>query len=148
MKTGEICNRNVVVAHRDATLADAAKLMRENHVGSIVVLDGAPGRRPVGILTDRDIVVEVIAADMDPRAVSVGDIMGDRLVTALEDDDAHATLTAMRRRGIRRIPVVTRDSALVGIVTLDDLIGLVGRELMDVVQAIGSEQQLEGWRRP
>jgi len=147
MRTGAICSRNVVVARRGTSLADAARLMRENHVGSIVVLEGS-GNKPAGIVTDRDIVVEVVANDLDHRTVTLGDIMGERLVTVHEDDDAHTTLGTLRRRGIRRMPVVDGGGDLKGIVTLDDLIGLVGRELMDVVQAIGSEQQLEGWRRP
>lgn len=148
MKTGQICSRNVVVARRSTTLEDAAKLMRENHVGCVVVLEGELGQVPAGIVTDRDIVVEAVAAGLDARALTVGDIMSERLVIALDSDDAHATLSAMRRRGIRRMPVVGADRALAGIVTLDDLIAVIGRELMDVVQAIGSEQQLESWRRP
>jgi len=148
MKILGVCSRNVVVAERGLSLVNAAKLMRENHVGSIVVVEGdGAGRVPVGIVTDRDIVMEVVASDMDPRGLTCGDIMGPRLVTAHQDDDAHESLATMRRRGIRRMPVVDSQGALAGIVTLDDLIGLVGRELMDVVQAIGSEQQLEAWRR-
>lgn len=148
MRTVELCSRNVVTVAHGTPLSDAAKLMRENHVGSVVVVGDGPGRPPLGIVTDRDIVMEVVASGIDHRTLTCGDIMGEGLLTAGADDDAHHTLAVMRRRGIRRMPVVDRDGTLAGIVTLDDLIGLVGRELMDVVQAIGSGQQLEGWRRP
>lgn len=144
MTTGEICSRLVVFARKDMPLGTAAKLMREHHVGSLVVLeDGAPGRVPVGIITDRDIVVEVVAADLDYRNLTVGEIMSSELITAREEDNMLDTLQVMRRRGVRRIPVVASSGVLVGIVTIDDLLEIVAEELDDVVKAISSEQSME-----
>lgn len=147
MRTGQVCNRTVVVVAKDTTLADAAKLMREHHVGSLVVAQNTYGRKPVGIVTDRDMVVEVMAADLDYRTLTVGEIMGDKLVVAKEADDTLDTLKLMRARGVRRLPVVTEKGDLAGIVTIDDLLEIVAEELADVVHAIGNEQTRESKRR-
>jgi CBS domain-containing protein len=147
MKIGEVCNRTVIIATRDTSLGEASRLMRQHHVGSLVVVDELDGRMPVGIVTDRDIVVEVVAADLDHRTMKVGEIMGNSLITASEDDDSLDTLKVMRQRGVRRIPVVAASGTLVGIVTLDDLLGIVGEELGDIVRSIDNEQSREGSRR-
>jgi len=147
MKTGEACNRTVIVVGRDTPLAEAAKLMREHHVGSLVVAKKTYGRKPEGIVTDRDMVVEVMAADLDYRTVTVGEIMGDKLVVAKETDDSLDTLKLMRARGVRRIPVVTEKGDLAGIVTIDDLLEIVAEELEEIVRAIGNERARETKRR-
>ncbi|MCW5593817.1 MAG: CBS domain-containing protein [Burkholderiales bacterium] len=147
MKTGEVCNRTVVIVGRETPLGEAAKLMRENHVGSLVVSKNTYGRKPLGIVTDRDMVVEVMAADLDYRTLTVGEIMGDKLVIAKEADDSLDTLKLMRASGVRRIPVVTEKGDLAGIVTVDDLLEIVAEELEDIVHAIGNEQHKETKRR-
>lgn len=148
MNIGEICSRVVVFARKTMPLSDAAKLMREHHVGSLVVIDGEDRERiPVGIITDRDIVVEVLAAGLDYREVTVGDIMATELMTAREQDSMLDVLRAMRRGGIRRMPVVTASGSLAGIVTVDDLLEIVAEELGDLVKAIASEQSKEARTR-
>ena len=147
MKTGEVCNRTVVIVSRETTLGEAAKLMREHHVGSLVVSKNTYGRKPLGIVTDRDMVVEVLAADLDYRTLTVGEIMGDKLVIAKETDDSLDTLKLMRASGVRRIPVVTDKGDLAGIVTVDDLLEIVAEELEEIVRAIGNEQHKETKRR-
>jgi len=147
MKTGDVCRRDVVAIGAAASLEEASRLMRESHVGSLVVVDAARPRHAVGILTDRDIVVEAVAAGIDPKTLTVGEIMGAALVVAREDDDALVSLKTMRRRGVRRLPVVDAEGALSGIVTLDDLLEAGSNALNDVVQAIASERALESWRR-
>jgi CBS domain-containing protein len=148
MKTGEACNRTVIVVDRDTSLGEAASLMREHHVGSLVVVEKGDGRVPVGIVTDRDMVVEVFATDLDHRTIKVGEIMGATLVTAREEDDSLDTLKLMRANGVRRIPVVTAKGELAGIITVDDLLEIVAEQLDDIVRAIGNEQSREGARRP
>ncbi|MGH8700527.1 MAG: CBS domain-containing protein [Burkholderiales bacterium] len=144
MNVGEICNRIVVFAHRGTSLTDAAKLMREHHVGSLVVVDeSAQGCVPVGILTDRDIVVAAVAGEVDPRTVTVGEMMQGDLVTAREEDSVFDALRLMRRRGIRRLPVVRIEGTLAGIVSVDDLLGIAAEQLNDLVRAIGAEQSRE-----
>ncbi|HSN22442.1 MAG TPA: CBS domain-containing protein [Usitatibacter sp.] len=147
MKTGEVCSREVVSIGPRANLAEASRLMRETHVGSVVVVDQEGPPRPVGIVTDRDIVVEAVAAGIDPTTLTVGEIMGPTLVVAREDDDALVSLKTMRRRGVRRLPVVDAAGTLCGIVTLDDLLEAGSSALNDVIQAIASERALESWRR-
>lgn len=121
--------------------------MREHHVGSIVVVgDGAAGQ-PLGIVTDRDFVVEVLSAGIDYRTVSVGEIMAPKLVRATEDESVLAALHRMRAHGLRRLPVVNAAGDLVGIVTFDDLLEIIAEELDDIVQAIGTEQSAEAARR-
>jgi CBS domain-containing protein len=147
MKTGEICKRQVIVARRSTALNEVAQLMRKNHVGSVVILEEGDARVPAGIVTDRDMVVEVVAAGLDPRTVTAGDIMTASPALARKDDDALWALKTMRDRGIRRLPVVDEAGALFGIVSLDDLVEHVGVALGDIVQALGTERSVENWRR-
>jgi CBS domain-containing protein len=144
MTAGKFCSRDVVFADRSTPLVEAAKLMREHHVGSLVVVEeGAKGRVPVGILTDRDIVVAVVAPEVDPRGVTVGEVMQSELVTVREEDSLSDVLRVMRRAGVRRAPVLTLSGTLAGIIASDDLLGIVARQLDDLVRAIGSERAHE-----
>ena len=147
MQVGEACSRSVVVVPPSTPVGDAAKLMREHHVGSLVVTDGSGARRPVGIVTDRDFVVEVLSAGVDYRTVSVGEIMAPKLIRATEEESSLEALHRMRAHGIRRLPVVDAAGDLVGIVTLDDLLEIVAEELDDIVHAIGREQSSEAAKR-
>ncbi|HTP94886.1 MAG TPA: CBS domain-containing protein [Burkholderiales bacterium] len=135
MKMAEICTREVVQVRARTSVAEAAALMRSRHVGDLVVTDDIAGKAmPLGIVTDRDIVVEVVAAGVDPATLSVGDIMGRRLVTAGETEEISDVLPRMRHEGVRRIPVVDEDGALVGIISLDDLLEVLAQELTDTVR--------------
>jgi len=148
MSVGDICNREVVVMDKQGSLFEAAKLMRDHHVGNIVVTEDHPHRRvPIGIVTDRDLVVEVLAEGVDPRTLIVADIMSYELLTAREDDELLDTIRVMRAHGIRRIPVVDRDGALEGIVAVDDLLDLVAEQLTDLVELFRREQGIERRRR-
>ena len=146
MRAADVCKIPAICAKRDATLTEIARLMRENHVGCVVIVDDAP--RPVGIVTDRDIVVEVVATGVDHRGIAAGEIMTTPLVVADADEDALGALRIMRLRGIRRLPVVDKDGFLIGITTLDDLLDIAGDAFYDIVGAINSERSLESWRRP
>lgn len=123
MTAGDICNRHVVVAPKTETVVDAAKRMRMAHVGDIIVVEARQGRHvPIGIVTDRDIVVSLVACDADHlKYLSLDDMMTDDLVTAKEQDSLEAALLRMRERGVRRLPVVDAAGTLVGILTMDDL---------------------------
>ena len=144
MKAGDICNHHVVTVSPEDSIRRAAELMREHHVGDVVVAQRSGGfLTPLGILTDRDIVVEVIAEDVGLDHVTVRDTMTDQLITAREDDDLLATLMQMRENGVRRLPVVDGKGQLVGILTADDVIGLVARELAEVWALIVRQQGRE-----
>ncbi len=123
MTIKEFCVRDVVSVARTDTITTAAALMREHHVGDVVVVDDTGGRRvPVGIVTDRDIVVEVIAAGVDPRSLKVGDLLQRAVVTVREDRSYTDTVRRMTQHGIRRVPVVDAQGTLVGIVAADDML--------------------------
>ena len=144
MTLKSICNREVVIAQKNDTLVEVAKLMREYQVGSIVIVEERNGLRyPVGIVTDRDLVIELIAKEVDINSVTLGDVMYRDIILGKENDDVNETIKIMRQRGIRRLPVVDDRGVLVGIVTMDDLIDLIAEELKDLVALIGKQQNLE-----
>lgn len=149
LNAGDICSRIVTVAERDMTLVQAAQLMRDHHVGCLVVVDetGA-GRLVVGMLTDRDIVTAVIAQEVDPDTLRVEDVMTADVVSALEEDSVMDLLGLMRRKGLRRIPVTTPERVLQGLVTLDDLLEIFAEQLRALVLAIEAEQLRERKARP
>lgn len=148
MAVGEICNREVVIAKKALSVVDAAQLMRKHHVGDLVVVEERNGRRhPVGIVTDRDIVVEVVAAGVNPDALKVGDIMGPEVATVRESEGLFEALRYMRDKGVRRMPVVDRDDGLVGILTLDDLLNLLAEEMTELAKLVSHERQREAASR-
>jgi len=142
---GGICIRDVIFTTRDTTVAAAAKLMRENHVGSIVVVEQMNGgkRLPVGIVTDRDIVVEVIAPGLDSETITVGDIMTAELVTVRESEGLLETMEIMRYKGVRRIPVVDADGQMVGIASIDDLLEVLAEEMTELAKIVARERARE-----
>jgi len=144
-----ICNRSVAFTTRDTTVAAAAKLMRYGHIGSLVVVEQMNGgkRIPIGIVTDRDIVVEVIATGLDPAVITVGDIMESELVVGRESDSVLETLEIMRFKGVRRLPTVDREGQLVGIVTVDDLLEILAEQLNELATIVAREQSHEASAR-
>ncbi|MGE5616099.1 MAG: CBS domain-containing protein [Bacillota bacterium] len=146
MRIGDVCNRNLVCAEAALPLPEVSRLMRQHHVGSVVVVDGA-GKAPVGIVTDRDIVVEVVAAGLDHRTVTAGEIMEAPILTAKEDDEVADILKRMRLRGVRRMPVLDASGNLVGVASLDDLLETVAGELSEIVQAVRTGPRVENARR-
>lgn len=147
MSIGEICNREVVIVNGQDSVLEAARLMRELHAGSVVAVETTDAPRPLGILTDRDLVVEVMAKGRDPTRVTVGEVMSTDLVSAEESEPEWQALARMRMRGVRRLPVVDARGMLVGIMSLDDLLEFVGEEVSDLVKAIKREQHREAESR-
>jgi predicted transcriptional regulator len=144
MRLSEFCNRNVIITDRDTGIVEAARLMREQHVGNLVVVDReADCNRPVGIITDRDLVVEVLAEGVALDELTVGDVMTEDLATAYEDAEVLETLGRMRVAGVRRMPVIDRAGALKGIVAVDDLLQLLTESMNDVIGLIVREIKTE-----
>ena len=144
MPIGEFCNREVVFATRETSIPEAAQLMRQYHVGDLVVVDEVNGKRvPVGIVTDRDIVIEIIAQSLDINAFSVGDIMSPQLVSVQEKEGVFETIRHMRVNGIRRIPVVNQEGGLEGIVSADDILDLLAEEMAELAKVAPREQARE-----
>lgn len=146
---GGICSRDVVFTTRDTTVSAAAKLMREHHVGSIVVVEQMNGgkRLPLGIVTDRDIVVEVVAPGLDAETITVGDIMTTELVTAPESEGLLETMEIMRYKGVRRIPVVDSAGQLIGIASIDDLLEVLAEEMTELAKIVTRERAHEAQAR-
>ncbi|TMH46847.1 MAG: CBS domain-containing protein [Betaproteobacteria bacterium] len=123
MAINEFCHRNVVCATRDTTVTEAANLMRQHHIGDVIIVETRGGKQiPIGIVTDRDIVVEVIAAGIDPRLLKLGDLRLAPLVTVDEGTSYAETVSRMSAEGVRRMPVVDELAA-----PLAALAGLSGR---------------------
>ena len=148
MKASEFCNREVVVVDKEATVADAARLMRELHVGSVIVVEAdGDSKRPVGVLTDRDIVVEFVATGLSPDDIAVGDAISYDLITIVESEGLFETIELMRTHGVRRIPVVDDRGGLVGLVASDDALDLIAEELTDLVKLVVRQRRSEARRR-
>ena len=143
MPIGDICIQEVFVASRDTTIQDAALLMRQKHVGDVIIVDNAKDARPVGIVTDRDIVISVVAMKLDPEVFTLGDLTSRPLVTAREDQGVFETIQQMRKNAIRRMPIVDREGKIVGIVAVDDLVQLLAEELAELGKLISREQARE-----
>ena len=130
MRIGDICTIETVRCKRDMTVQEAALLMRKHHVGDLIVVEQPNGEQvPVGIITDRDIVVSVIALGLDPSSLLVGDIMTGELLTATEEEDVYETIERMRFKNIRRLPVINSLGGLSGIVSVDDLLEFLSDEM-------------------
>jgi signal-transduction protein with cAMP-binding, CBS, and nucleotidyltransferase domain len=134
MRIDEICTREVVTCGRRASAADIAQLMREHHVGTLVVTEPREEQQvPVGIITDRDLVVQVLARRVEPEAVAAEDMMAEPRTVAVSET-VYDAIWHMRRHGIRRLPVVDEHGGLCGIVTADDLIQYVAEELTQLAR--------------
>lgn len=141
---GLLCRREVVICSREDSVFEASLRMRDFHVGDVIVVDGPEGRRvPVGILTDRDIAMRIVAAGRNPKRERVGDLMSTPLVTAREDELLDDILPRMRAHGIRRLVVVDDRRVLQGILTLDDLLELIGEELTGFAKLVRRELKRE-----
>jgi CBS domain-containing protein len=107
MAIGEICNREVVIVQLNSTVLEAAQLMRQHHVGDVLVVEDRGGVRvPVGIVTDRDLLVEIMAPELDQKVITVDDIMVPELATVKENTGVFEAIQYMRAKAVRRLPVV------------------------------------------
>ncbi len=151
MNVVEHCQRNVVTIRPYEDLLAAARLMREKHVGYIVVVEPAiedGTYRPVGVLTDRDLVVSVIAREANPNSLRVEDVMTRKPVVVNAEEPLSSASREMRRLGVRRLPVVGDHGELVGVIALDDVVETLAAQLQDIAGSIRSEQIIEQALRP
>ena len=143
-----VCNRNVVTLSPTATVAEAAALMRKHHVGTVVIVEPqGTQEKPVGIVTDRDIVVEVIAAGVDPGKFTIGEITRRPLITLAADANASHAVREMATNGVRRMPVVDARGALIGIVSLDDVLVDLIAPLVAISDLAARERRFEASTR-
>jgi CBS domain-containing protein len=113
--------KDVVTGIPESTIVEVAQLMKEEDIGPVLVVDNEQSRTLVGIVTDRDIVLKVIAEGRDPKTTQVGKVMSKKLVTCRADDDVDVAMQAMAQYQLRRIPVVENNMRLVGIIAQADV---------------------------
>ena len=144
MRMSDICTPLTVHIAPDSSVREAARLMRERHVGALVVLDRGDGRRaPVGIVTDRDIAISVVAAGVDPDTVTVRDVMSRPVATCSEDQDVFDAIQTMRAHGVRRLPMLNAGGDFAGFVSADDIFGALATEFRGLSGALVREQARE-----
>ncbi len=141
MSLERVCRKEVVTVSPHTNLLEVARLLRSQHVGSVVVVEE---RRPVGILTDRDIIVKVVAEEKDTKAIQAYEIMTTNPALININLDPLDATRIMRERGLRRLPVVDENRHLLGIITLDDLLALLGKETENLAEAVHTELAKEG----
>lgn len=141
MTIGPICSRETIIASPSDSIQTASQLMLQYNVGSLLVVEtDAKGNKPIGIITDRDIVLKAIAPELKISEVTLADIMTTKLLTAKETDAVYETLTKMRTKAVRRIPVVDAEGYLKGILTIDDLLEFFNKEMGEIVSLFKREQ--------
>ena len=150
MRVGDICSREVSHVLADVPILEASRRMRAEHVGDLVVVEERAGRRvPVGVLTDRDIVIAVLAKDVaHVTTLDVGDVVQGPLVTTREDEDLRPVLGRMRKFGVRRAPVVDDAGGLVGVLSIDDALVALVDEMAEVAALVSRQRHHERERRP
>ena len=145
---GNSCVKPVATVTRASTVAEAAALMRKHHVGALVIVDDSNGaRKPLGIVTDRDIAIEVVAAGLVPATVTVGEIVQRPVTTVTEDAGWAETVRLMSVNGVRRLPVVDAAGGLIGIVSFDDLLVHLAGPLVAIADLAGRERRFEASTR-
>jgi CBS domain-containing protein len=140
----DLCTTDVAICRRTTTLAEISRILRSRHTGDVVVVDDTSGEFiPAGLITDRDIVVKAVAVDLDPAAVTAGQIMRTPLICAEESEDSTVAMTRMQVHGVRRLPITGVRGKLVGIVALDDLLRVAVEEMGALLGIVTKEQDVE-----
>lgn len=137
----------VAVVEPETTAVITAQLMRNHQVGALIVVDSEEKSKAIGIVSDRDIVIQLIAEELDPAVLTAGDIMSDQLITASEDMDAMDVIKLMNKHHVRRIIVSDKEDRLVGIVTMEDILEFLAQELATFAQGMTSIKEHE-YRHP
>ncbi len=148
MNLKNLGQKYVVTVTTETSLEDTARLMRENHVGDVVVVEKKGDRKlPVGILTDRDIVMATIALGAPVTPLAAGDIMTTDIVTVGENESLNNLIDLMKERGVKRVPIVNSERGLVGIIALEDVMALLSRELAALAEVGRRQKEVELQRR-
>jgi CBS domain-containing protein len=149
LKIRDVAVHEPVTARPTDSIGTCARRMHDEHVGCLVIVEDNDGEEfPVGILTDRDIAIEVVAFGLDPATMTAGDVMSEKPVLVEEDDDLLDALARMRERGVRRLPVVRPDGALSGMLALDNLLEALGEEFEGVLGVMRAQRTKELRTRP
>lgn len=141
MSVGRMCTREVLLADQDESTAEATRRMRSNNVGTLVVID-RDDRRPLGLITDRDIAMRVVAEGKHPDETLVREILTDDPITVVESTPIEDALARMRSDGRRRVLVTGEDGALVGLLAMDDILELLAEEMAEIGELIERQEPL------
>jgi CBS domain-containing protein len=139
----DLCTPDVVSCTPDCSALHAARLMRQHHVGDVIVVEDPETASPIGVVTDRDLVVEVLGRELDPARVTLRQIMRTPAVIASTSEDVAQAVERMKAHGVRRIPVVDQASKLAGVLSLDDLLKQLAADAATLVEVITREQDRE-----
>ena len=140
MSLERICTKDIVTIAPDVTVLEATKLMQSKHIGCLVVIDES---RPIGILTDRDIVLKVVASEKKPAETAVKEIMTTNPAMVNVNYDLLDAVRLMHNRGVRRLPVVDEQRHLLGIITMDDLLTVFGTKVANLA---GPFRKSSAWK--
>jgi CBS domain-containing protein len=144
MLVAEACTADVVCCRPQASALEAARLMRQKHVGDVVVVDDPDGERvPMGVITDRDLAIEVLGNGRDAASTTVSSLVRTPVVIAKDSEDTRVVIERMHAHGVRRIPVVDARGVLLGIVTLDDLLKTLLSDMQLLLEAETRAQRRE-----
>ncbi|MBI2528797.1 MAG: CBS domain-containing protein [Candidatus Rokubacteria bacterium] len=133
---GKVCTKPVVTAPPTMSVAEAARIMRAKNVGTVVVVNAG---QPIGLLTDRDILVDVLAQGKHADAVPVSEVMRKEPVVIGAEEGIFDAAKLFAKTGVRRLPVVAKDGKLLGIITMDDVLMLLGNEMGHIASALSAE---------
>ncbi len=137
MSIGKICETKVITATKDMMITEAAQVMKQHNIGSIVVVEQQQSSYiPIGMLTDRDIVTKVVTEDLDLDSVTVGDVMNNELLILKQHQTIQEAIDMMSAKGVRRVPVIDNNNILVGVFSVDDLFILLADEIQSVARLI------------
>lgn len=149
MSIKSICKTDVVSIEKNSSLKEAAVLMQKKHVGSLIVTEGFNGKKiPCGIITDRDITLTV-GSSQNPQDLHVEQIMQNQPITVKTSEGIFETIVRMREHGIKRLPVVTEDGSLYGVISADDILTLMSEEINNLAKITETQVKIEqGIRKP
>ncbi|HWI81144.1 CBS domain-containing protein [Ramlibacter sp.] len=148
MNIASFCQRDVVTIEADASLRDAAGAMRERHVGALVVTDATAPSRVAGVVTDRDLAIEVLARDLDAGSIRIGQLVRRAPVSVPGDGSLREAVAAMEQAGVRRLLVTGDDGRVIGFLSADDLVQALAAEVAGLARALRSGMERETAERP
>lgn len=144
MLVGSLCSLRAVCVSTGAPISDVACLMRDQHVGSVIVAEGESAReRAIGMITDRDIIRAQYERTADLSQLSAGQVMTRNPLVLGEQESVDGAIAHLRARGVRRAPVVAPDGTLVGLISADDLLNHVARKLIGLAEIVASQRRVE-----
>lgn len=144
MLVSNLCSRHPVIVAVGAPISDVALLMRDKHVGAVIVTEGGPERfRAVGMITDRDIIRAQFERTADMSRLSAGQVMTRNPLVIGEEESVDGAIAHLRARGVRRAPVVALDGTLMGLISVDDLLTHVARKLANLAEVVEWQPRTE-----